>query len=174
MGAYGHDEIERAFRRYWHTGAVCENWDAWVDLFSEDALYVDHVLGTIRGREAIRALIRSIVTQFGERYAVYEWHVVDDESSRVVFYMQNRRDHPSGIGTIDFPEISILQYAGDGRWSHEEDFWALPAAQAALREYAEACERFDPNHQKKQTRLNWGTGPEWTRGACSYAERPSA
>jgi hypothetical protein len=29
-------------------------------------------------------------------------------------YMQNRRDHPSGTGTIDFPGITILGYAGDG------------------------------------------------------------
>jgi hypothetical protein len=172
MGRHGREHIERAFRQYWRTGAVCEAWDRWVELFTEDALYVDHVLGTFRGRASIGALIDSIVTGFGERYAVYEWHIVDEERDRVVFYMQNRRDHPSGSGTIDFPGVAILQYAGDGRWSHEEDFWSLRAAQAALREYRDACARFDPEHPTKRTRLHWGAGPDWTRGAPSHAKRP--
>ena len=38
----------------------------------------------------------------------------DYEIGRAVVYMQNRRDHPSGRGVIDFPGITILQYAGDG------------------------------------------------------------
>jgi hypothetical protein len=44
-------EIEEAFRRYWRTGAVGENWDAWADLFTENADYVEHVLGSMKGRK---------------------------------------------------------------------------------------------------------------------------
>ena len=54
------EEVENAFRTYWQTGAVGENWDAWADLFTEDALYVEHVLGNMNGREQIRAWIRPI------------------------------------------------------------------------------------------------------------------
>ena len=171
MGQYSRDELEQAFRRYWRTGAVGEDWDAWADLFTEDASYVEHVLGSLSGREAIRAWIKPIMAQFGELYTAYEWHVVDQELGRVVVYMQNRRDHPSGQGTIDFPGITILDYAGNGQWRREEDFWAVPQAQATSQEYAEACARFDPEHKRKQTRHHWGNGPEWTRGGRSYAER---
>jgi hypothetical protein len=97
--------------------------------------------------------------------------VVDEASGRVCVYMQNRRDHPSGSGTIDFPGITILEYAGGGRFKREEDFWALPAAQHANEAYAAACKQFDPEHARKQTRRHWGNGPAWTRGASSYAER---
>ena len=171
MAAFDRDELEQAFRTYWQAGAVGENWDAWADCFTEDADYVEHVLGNLKGREAIRAWIKPIMAEYGELYTVYEWHAVDAEHGRVMVYMQNRRDHPSGRGTIDFPGITILTYGGNGRWKREEDFWAVPRAQAATEEYAEACKKLDPDHRRKQTRLDWGSGPPWTRGGRSYAER---
>src|SRR6185295_18523875 len=134
MVSFDRDELEQAFRRYWQTGAVGERWDAWADLFTEDADYVEHVLGNLKGREAIRAWIKPIMAQYGELYTAYEWHTVDAESGRVIVYMQNRRDHPSGKGVIDFPGITVLGYAGTGKWKREEDFWALPKATKASEE----------------------------------------
>jgi hypothetical protein len=169
---FSRDEVEDAFRTYWRTGAVGEDWDAWADLFTEDARYVEHVLGDMRGREAIRAWIKPIMAEYPELYTAYEWHSVDEASGRVMVYMQNRRDHPSGRGTIDFPGITVLQYAGNGSWSLEEDFWAVPKAYKTVEEYAAACKEFDPGHREKRTRVNWGSGPEWTRGGRSWADRP--
>jgi hypothetical protein len=169
MAGFDRDELEQAFRKYWQAGAVGENWDAWADCFTEDADYVEHVLGRLKGREAIRAWIKPIMAQFGELYTAYEWHVVDPASGRVVVYMQNRRDHPSGTGTIDFPGVTILEYGGTGRWRYEEDFWPLAQGHQANQTYAEACAKHDRDHAKKQTRLDWGRGPAWTRGAPSYA-----
>jgi len=174
MAHYSRDELERAFQHYWQTGAVGEDWDAWADLFTEDADYVEHVLGTMKGREAIRAWIKPIMAQYGELYTAHEWHTVDPEHGRVIVYMQNRRDHPSGTGTIDFPGITILDYAGNDQWRREEDFWAVQKAYATVEEYAAACKQFDPDHKRKCTRLNWGNGPAWTKGGRSYADRPAA
>ena len=171
MARYGRDEIENAFRRYWQAGAVGERWDDWADLFTEDADYVEHVLGNLKGREAIRAWIKPIMEQFCELYTVYEWHSVDPELGRVVVYMQNRRDHPSGKGVIDFPGITILDYEGNDRWKREEDFWAVPAAHQSVSDYSAACKQYDPDHQQKRTRFNWGDGPDWTRGARTWFER---
>ena len=173
MGKYSREELEQAFQKYWRTGAVGEDWDAWADLFTEDAQYVEHVLGNMKGRETIRAWIKPIMDEYRELYTVYDWHMVDEETGRVVVYMQNRRDHPSGEGTIDFPGITILQYAGNGQWSVEEDFWAVQKAYATVEEYARACKEIDPEHKQKGTRLNWGNGPAWTKGAPSYAQRRS-
>jgi hypothetical protein len=170
MPAFSRDEMENAFRTYWQTGAVGENWDAWADLFTEDAEYVEHVLGNLEGREAIRNWIKPIMAQYGEIYTAYEWHTVDPEAGRVIVYMQNRRDHPSGAGVIDFPGITVLHYAGNGKWKREEDFWAVPTATQAAQEYAAACKQHDPEHRKKMTRRNWGNGPAWTRGAASFSE----
>ena len=171
MPPFPRDELEQAFRTYWRTGAVGEDWDAWADLFTEDAEYVEHVLGNLHGREAIRGWIKPIMLQFPELYTVYEWHAVDEATGRVIVYMQNRRDHPSGQGTIDFPGISILEYAGNGKWRKEEDFWSVKGREVAMRAYEEACRAHDPDHPRKHTRFTWGNGPAWTRGARSYAER---
>ncbi len=171
MPQFSADELETAFRRYWRTGAVGEEWDAWADLFTEDAHYVEHVLGSMRGREAIRAWIKPIMAQYGEVYTAYEWHMVDPASGRICVYMQNRRDHPSGQGVLDFPGVTILQYAGNQQFSYEEDFWAVPGAQKATEEYEAARKTLDRDHRKKMTRADWGKGPEWTRGGPTYAAR---
>jgi hypothetical protein len=114
------------------------------------------------------------MSQYPELYTVYEWHTVDPVTGRVIVYMQNRRDHPSGKGVIDFPGVTILEYAGGGLWRREEDFWAVPAAYKTVEDYAAACAAQDPDHRLKRTRLAWGRGPEWTRGGRSYDERPRA
>jgi hypothetical protein len=91
-----------------------------------------------------------------------------------VFYVQNRRDHPSGKGTCDFPGVSIITYAGNGKWSREEDYWAVKGRETAMKEYEEACAQYDPDHPKKATRSFWGTGPDWIHGGKTYATRPKA
>jgi hypothetical protein len=174
MPRFTRDEIEAAFRHYWGCGAIAEDWDAWVECFTDDVTYVEHILGTMHGRDAVRAWIKPIMAQYGEIYSAYEWHMVDPETGRVCVYIQNRRDHPSGRGTIDFPGITILHYAGGGRFDREEDFWAMPEATQATEAYAAACKADDPGHAKKMTRLDWGNGPAWTRGGRSFAERPPA
>jgi hypothetical protein len=172
---YDRDEVEAAFRNYWQQGAVGENWDAWCDqCFTDDVTYIEHVLGNKDGREAVRAWIKPIMEEYGELYTAYEWHMVGDDG-RVVVYMQNRRDNPEpGAPPIDFPGMTVLQYAGDGKFSLEEDFWSLPEGTATMKRYAAACKQFDPDHKKKRTRENWGSGPEWTQGAATYDESPGA
>lgn len=171
MAAFSREEIEGAFIRYWRCGAVGEDWDAWSDRFTPDAKYVEHVLGVRNGREEIRAWIKPIMAQYGEIYTAYEWHMIDAAQARVCVYMQNRRDHPSGEGVIDFPGITILHYAGGGLFDYEEDYWSVPGAQAATEQYEAARKAHDRDHRKKMTRLDWGNGPEWTRGGRSYADR---
>ena len=59
-----------------------------------------------------------------------------DDDGRVVVYMQNRRDNPEpGAPPIDFPGMTVLQYAGDGKFSLEEDFWSLPEGIETLKQY---------------------------------------
>jgi len=174
MAKFRREELEAALQKYWSTGAVGEDWDGWADLFTEDADYVEHVLGTMKGREAIRAWIKPIMEQYCELYTAYEWHTVDEEHGRVLVYMQNRRDHPSGKGTVDFPGITILDYAGGGKWKREEDFWAVPGAARATQEYTEACQQHDAEHKSRRTRRDWGNGPAWTRGAATWFDRKQA
>jgi limonene-1,2-epoxide hydrolase len=171
MATYDRDEVEAVFQHYWKLGAVGEDWDAWVDeCFTDDVTYVEHVLGNMSGREEVRAWIKPIMEDYGELYTAYEWHQIGDDG-RVVAYMQNRRDNPEAGGPpIDFPGITVLHYAGDGRFSLEEDFWSYPGAIQASKQYEDAVNAHDPEHKAKRTRLHWGEGPEWTQGPGSYAE----
>lgn len=172
MTAFDLDDIEAAFRRYWWTGIVREDWDAWCDLFTDDVLYLERVLGTKRGREAVRRWIKPLMAEYGEIYGVYEWHHTD-ASGRVVVYMQNRRDRPGGGAPLDFPGVTILHYAGDGRWRQQEDYWATNLGKAQFEEYEALQRAHDPAHRSKRTRLDWGGGPGWTRGGHDYAARPA-
>jgi hypothetical protein len=157
------DEVEAAFRDYWRAGAVGEDWDRFADCFTEDVEYREHFLGWMHGREEVRSWITKIMADYPELYTVYEWHMVDP-SGRVVVYMQNRRDHPDPASPpIDFPGVTVLQYAGGGRFSLEEDFWAVNDGIRTAKEYADACARFDPDHPRKRTRRDWGGTPAWAR-----------
>ena len=171
MPRFETDEVEDAFRLFWETGMIREDWNAWVDLFTEDVVYVEHILGTMHGRETVRKWIVPLMEQYGEIYGVYDWHSVHP-SGRVVFRMINRRDHPSGQGALDFPGVTILQYAGDMKWSHEEDYWAEKLGVEQFQQYERALKEHEPAHRDKRTRLDWGDGPEWTRGRASYWDWP--
>ena len=173
--SFNRDEVEAAFRKYWQLGAVGEDWDAWCDeCFTDDVTYIEHILGNKHGREDVRSWIKPTMEQYGEIYTAYEWHMIGDDG-RVITYMQNRRDHPDPAEPpIDFPGITVLQYAGDGKFSLEEDFWSLPEATETLKRYTEACAQLDPDFAKQRTRRSWGSGPEWTQGAATYAESRGA
>jgi hypothetical protein len=163
-------EVEHAFRKYWALGAVGEDWDAWCDeCFTTDVQYIEHILGEKRGREAVRAWIKPTMEEYGEIYTAYEWHMVSDDG-RVVVYMQNRRDNPEpGAPPIDFPGMTVLQYAGDGKFSLEEDFWSLTEGTRTMKQYEAALDAHDRDFKHKRTRRNWGSGPDWTRGADDYS-----
>ena len=136
-------------------------------------MYVEHVYGTMRGREAVRAWIKPIMEQYGELYTAYEWHVVDPEGGRVIVAMQNRRDDPGGGPPIDFPGVTILDYGGGGLWRREEDYWSTRGREDAMRAWTAACRTHGPEAAGRRTRLHWGNGPAWTRGGRSFAERPA-
>jgi SnoaL-like domain len=46
--------------------------------------------------------------------------------------------------------------------------------QRTMKEYEEACAKHDPDAPKKRTRRHWGNGPDWTKGASTYAESAGA
>ena len=66
------------------------------------------------------------------------------------------------------PTSTVLQYAGNGKFSSEEDFWSLIEGTRTMKQYEEACAKFDPAFPKRRTRQNWGSGPDWTQGAATY------
>jgi uncharacterized protein (TIGR02246 family) len=123
--SYSRAELEEAFAAY-QAAAATGDWSAWADLFTEDATYVEHHYGTFHGREAIREWITTTMSEWPgcdmPEFPI-DWYVVDEERGWIVCRVLNRMKDP-GDGTVhEEANITILHYAGDGKWSYEEDVY---------------------------------------------------
>jgi ketosteroid isomerase-like protein len=114
-------EVEAAFHRFVAAGDSGD-WSAWADLHTEDCHWVEHHYGTIVGRDAIRAKITELMAPVPMMQFPVEWHVID--GNRVVFYpWQVFPDPAGGDAVYRFGCVTILEYAGDGQWSRQEDVY---------------------------------------------------
>lgn len=113
------------------------DWDAWADLHTVDGVWVEHHLGTFHGREAIRRAITDVMAGAPPtmRFPV-EWVVID--GPRVVYYPWQVLPHPTGGEDIRFGCVTILEYAGDGMFSYQEDVYDPNDGVAAFTEWIAA------------------------------------
>lgn len=129
--------VEEAFHGIWTTGSIEEDWAHWPDHLTEDVLYVERIFGTMRGREAVRSWITTLMVELSDVHAVLNWYIV--KGDRVVLNMTNRYYHPDpAAAPIDFAGLSVLEYAGDGLFGYEEDYWDAKGASAAYEQFSAA------------------------------------
>ena len=67
MGKWSREELEEALELFRQTAlkaGTSGDWNPWADLFSEDASYVEHLYGTMGGREAIRRWITGSMAEY--------------------------------------------------------------------------------------------------------------
>ena len=122
-------EVERAFQHYLKVGAYGRDWNAWADLFTDDAVYVEAQYGTFNGREAIRKWITTVMAGVPDMYfPPVTWQLIDN--GQVCFCIDNAYPNPQGGAPIAFPTVTYLQYR-DGLWSREEDIYDVRASLAA-------------------------------------------
>jgi SnoaL-like domain len=172
MSDFSRDEVEEAFRNYFMTGVVNEDWIGWSQLFTDDSVYWDHYWGKFRGPEEIQRFLEETMSFAPGVYTVLEWYVID--GGRVVWKGRNRADNPEPGGpTLEFPSLQIMQYAGGGKWSSEEDWWIFYEMQRFGRQYMEACKAYDPERPQKMTRLDWGPWVDWARPPEGHQAKPS-
>jgi len=121
MKKFSRSEVEAAYQTFVEAGDAGD-WNAWADLHSEDGVWVEHHLGTFRGREAIRKAICEVMVPVPMMLFPVEWHVI--EGNRVVFYPWQVMPDPKGRDEVyRFGCVTILEYAGDGLWSYQEDLY---------------------------------------------------
>ncbi len=78
------DEVRAAYDNFVAVGDSGD-WNAWADLHTVDGLWVEHHLGTFRGREEIRQAIVDVMAQAPSTMEFpIEWVVID--GNRVVYY----------------------------------------------------------------------------------------
>ena len=129
-------EVEAAWRRFVAVGDSGD-WSAWADLHSEDCVWVEHHLGTVRGREAIRELILKVMRPVPMMRFPVGWHVID--GTRVVYYpWQVLPDPQGGDAQYRFGCVTILEYAGDGLWSYQEDIYNPKEGEAVVQRWLAA------------------------------------
>lgn len=129
MTSWPKAELEEAFATYQataHRAAQTGQWDAWADLFTEDAEYIEHLYGTMRGRDAIRAWITETMSTYpGSAMTEFpvDWSILDPERGWVVCQIWNRMADPGDGSVHQAYNFTLLKYAGEGRWSSEEDIY---------------------------------------------------
>ena len=149
MGKYPREEIETALAAYRQArddASRTGDWNIWANVFTEDALYIEHAYGEFRGREAIRDWITKVMAPFPNMTFPQDWCVIDEETDAVVFQCQNRLAHPTDPDgePFQFPTWTRLVYGGNLQWRSEEDVYN-PARDAGrvIKAWREAGGQFE-------------------------------
>jgi hypothetical protein len=131
VGTFSRQEIEEQYEHYRNTAAECGasgDWNAWAELFTEDAEYIEHLYGTFQGREAIRKWITSTMAEYPNNEMTEfpaEWWVIDEDRGWVVCAVWNRMQDIGDGKVHQAINWSLLKYAGGGLWSYEEDIYKV-------------------------------------------------
>lgn len=129
MGRWSRDELEEAFAHYQEVALAAGtsgDWNLFADLFTEDATYVEHHYGTFGGREAIRTWITTTMGTWPATEMPFfpiEWYVIDEARGWVVCQVWNRMADPGDGSVHQAYNFTLLKYAGNHRWSYEEDIY---------------------------------------------------
>lgn len=123
------EELAAAFADFQATvdrAAKSGDWNPWVDLFTEDAEYIEHAFGTFHGREKIREWAIKTMTSFpGDHMIEFpaKWITIDTERGEIIAEIDNPMRDPGDGSIFGAANLSIFRYAGDGRWAGEEDWY---------------------------------------------------
>jgi hypothetical protein len=117
-------EARATYRRYVATRAQIMAgelpWSALNDYFTDDAVFLDPAWGRTQGKEELHVFFDASMRgledwEFPEEFTMVEGH-------RVVSFWWNRLPGARPDGSpYQAPGVSILHYAGDGRFSYELD-----------------------------------------------------
>jgi hypothetical protein len=164
MGQWSRDELEEAFQHYQQVVVeIGQTWDwsRYADQFTDDATYVEHALGNMTGREPIRGWIVSTMNRFpGSEMPFYpvEWYSIDVDKGWVINKNVNTMKDPGDGSVHGTPVITILQYAGDGLWSYEEDMYNPMNFLVMVQQYIQRCHKLGTISDDARTfakNMNW-------------------
>ena len=118
------DEIAAAVDRYLEIRSDAEEgrvgWDALDEMFTDDATFIDPAWGRVTGIENLREFWRESMQGLDDWRFPNEWVAIDGD--QVVLRWWNRLPGRREDGTYyEAPGLSTLDYAGDGKFSYEED-----------------------------------------------------
>jgi len=129
VAEYRRDEIQDAFDRY--VAAAQEagrtgDWRPWVECFTPDVHYIEHLFGEFHGRDALLAWITKTMSAWPftqMQIFPWDWYTIDAEQGWVVGQVENRFIDPGDGAIYQAANWTRLLYAGDGLFSSEEDVY---------------------------------------------------
>jgi ketosteroid isomerase-like protein len=124
MASHSVEEVEGAYARYLEERRRVEageaGWDALAVFFTDDATFIDPAWGRVEGIAAIREFLVESMVGLDDWSFPHEWTAVDGD--RLVARWWNRLPGQRSDGSYyQAPGISIMVYAGDGKFCYEED-----------------------------------------------------
>jgi hypothetical protein len=94
------------------------------DLYTEDAVYIDTAWGRIEGREAITRWLKDSMVGLGDWLFPVEFTAIEGDNVVVKWTQIMPGKRPDGSSYTQ-SGYSRLIYAGDGRFSYEEDVYNM-------------------------------------------------
>ena len=129
MGKWSREELQHAHDHYMEVAqraGASGKWREWADMFTEDATYVEHHYGTFEGREALYAWISETMAEWPNsemKEFPHDWCICDEERGWWVCQIENRMADPGDGRLYQASNLTVLHYAGDMRFSYEEDVY---------------------------------------------------
>ena len=134
------EEVEAEFAKYRERAALAVatgDWEQWAAQFTDDAQYREHHYGYFRSQKEIRDWILSVMQPFPTMEFPVSWYLID--GNRVSALIPNVLPPPDGDdGYYGFDVNTILHYAGDGKWSYEEDVYSPREAEDTVKRWIQA------------------------------------
>ncbi len=136
MSEFSREEVQAAHDKRMELQNADE-WAAFGDTFTEDAVYVEHHEGTFEGREVILAWLVPVMELCKGWTFPIEWLVID--GNRIVYKWQNRLpgQRPDG-GYYEFAGLTVVVYAGNGQFSYQEDIYNADELRSVLDDWQKA------------------------------------
>ena len=144
---WSRDELERAHQHYMDTAARCAasgDWRDWADLFTDDALYLEHTFGTFHGPEEIYEWITPLMAEWPNQAMnafPHAWCVCDEQRGWWICRIENRMKDPGDGSVHQAHNITVLHYAGDMKFSYEEDAYNPASFGPMIAAWTEAARR---------------------------------
>ena len=127
--AFDADEMEAAFQRYQdaaNEAGRTGDWRPWVECFTEDLHYIEHLYGEFHGRDAVQAWIEKTMNDWPFTHMQlfpWDWYTVDAEQGWIIGQVENRFIDPGDGKVYEGANWTRLVYAGDGLFASEEDVY---------------------------------------------------
>ena len=148
---YTRDEIAAAFDRYKEAAAEAGrtgNWRPWVECFTPDVHYIEHLYGEMHGRDQVLAWITKTMSAWPFDHMTeypWDWYTIDAEQGWVVGQVENRFADPGDGSVHEAANWTRLVYAGDGLFASEEDVYNPAEFEPVVTAWLEAWKANHPD-----------------------------